>query len=195
MWTFSDLAKPKDRVVRLGINLGAPGDRLAEGGTLWLDYPSVGGQSPDIPTSVQPESVRWFRHHASRFYGEVPGWIVASGAEGLESLTLTLAEADVPAQHYTVRLYFAEPDVSVQTGDRIFDVTVNNARALTGLDVVQRAGVARRGVAVNIPDVEIARTLTLHLTPAAHSKHPPLLCGVELIAGGSSTGVTRGVIP
>ena len=35
-------------IVRLGLNLGAPGDRQDAEGTLWLDYPSVGGPSPDV---------------------------------------------------------------------------------------------------------------------------------------------------
>ena len=35
-------------VRRLGINLGAPGDRVTPAGTLWVDYPSVGGPSPQI---------------------------------------------------------------------------------------------------------------------------------------------------
>ncbi len=36
----------------IGINLGAPGDRKADNGTLWLEYPVVGGPSPKVPVSI-----------------------------------------------------------------------------------------------------------------------------------------------
>ncbi|MBM3240687.1 PAS domain-containing protein [Candidatus Poribacteria bacterium] len=41
----------------IGVNLGAPGDRKADNGTLWLEYPRVGGPSPDIPVSISPEKL------------------------------------------------------------------------------------------------------------------------------------------
>jgi len=41
----------------IGINLGAPGDRRADNGTLWLEYPRVGGPSPDVPVSINPEKL------------------------------------------------------------------------------------------------------------------------------------------
>ena len=53
LWTFNSLHWDGHRVRRVGINLGAPGDRGADDGTLWLDYPSVGGPSPDIPVTVR----------------------------------------------------------------------------------------------------------------------------------------------
>ena len=49
MWTFNSIPSSGKRVLRLGINFGAPGDRKADDGTLWLDFPSVGGPSPRCP--------------------------------------------------------------------------------------------------------------------------------------------------
>ena len=43
---FVRCANAQAAVRRVGINLGAPGDRKADDGTLWLEYPSVGGSSP-----------------------------------------------------------------------------------------------------------------------------------------------------
>ena len=43
-------AKP---IKTVGINLGAPGDRRADSGTLWLEYPTIGGPSPKVPVSVE----------------------------------------------------------------------------------------------------------------------------------------------
>ena len=54
---------------RVGINFGAPGDRRTEDGTLWLDYPSVGGRSPDLPIEVEGKKHTVFSH--SQFLDEV----------------------------------------------------------------------------------------------------------------------------
>ena len=51
-WTFNPIPSSGQRVRRLGINFGAPGDRKADDGTLWLDFPSVGGPSPDVPLTI-----------------------------------------------------------------------------------------------------------------------------------------------
>jgi len=64
-WTFNHLKRSDAPIRRVGINLGAPGDRLADDGTLWLDYPAVGGPSPHVPVHTDPEAPEWFTHHSS----------------------------------------------------------------------------------------------------------------------------------
>ena len=94
-------------VVRLGINFGAPGDRLTDNGTLWLDYPSVGGASPNVRVAVAPENPEWIRHHSSRVVeGDGLPWVQASGSRNLKSATITLNN-DRP-RSYRVRIYYAE---------------------------------------------------------------------------------------
>ena len=44
-------------VKRAGINLGAPGNRFGDDGTLWMEFPSVGGPSPDLPIRVVGDNV------------------------------------------------------------------------------------------------------------------------------------------
>ena len=39
LWTFND-RQPEGLSERIGINLGAPGDRRDADGTLWLEYPA-----------------------------------------------------------------------------------------------------------------------------------------------------------
>jgi hypothetical protein len=68
--------------------LGAPGDRRAENGTLWLDYPSVGGPSPQVAVQVGG-SPKYFRHHAMRISGDL-AWVAASGVEGAKTITIQL---------------------------------------------------------------------------------------------------------
>jgi hypothetical protein len=58
--------KSSQPVQRIGINFVAPGDRLADDGTMWHDFPSVGGRSPDIQIRVSAGKVqRWFRDHTA----------------------------------------------------------------------------------------------------------------------------------
>jgi len=66
MWTYTTLGSASGPIKKVGVNFGAPGDRLADNGVLWLDYPSVGGSSPNIGVTTVPSNPRWFRHHASR---------------------------------------------------------------------------------------------------------------------------------
>jgi len=76
-------------VEQMGVNLGAPGDRVAEDGTLWLDFPSVGGPSPEVPIEVTPPEARWYyRHSLWSEGGSGWPWVTASGVEGVRSIRI-----------------------------------------------------------------------------------------------------------
>jgi hypothetical protein len=78
-------------VRRVGINFGAPGDRMTRSGTLWLDWPSVGGPSPDVPVEVTPATAEaYYRHALWMAGGESWPWIVSSGLKGVESIRVSL---------------------------------------------------------------------------------------------------------
>ena len=85
-WSFNyypppDAPKP---VKRIGVNFGAPGNRFDEEGALWIEFPSVGGPSPDIPIYIDSKNSKLFRNHASHIQKENshPNWVVSSGIEG-----------------------------------------------------------------------------------------------------------------
>jgi len=93
LWTYSHLgldAEAGERIERVGINFGAPGDRRAEDGTLWLEYPTVGGDSPGLGIKVTGSDVAYFRRHASQVSGG-PGlrWVAASGLRDCKTITIT----------------------------------------------------------------------------------------------------------
>ena len=93
-------------IQRVGINFGAPGDRMAEDGTLWLDWPSVGGPSPDVRVRVVPETVEPFYRHSLRMQGGTGWpWVFASGIQGVRSIQLeTVARsAPVASDRFSVR--------------------------------------------------------------------------------------------
>ncbi|MCZ6792499.1 MAG: malectin domain-containing carbohydrate-binding protein, partial [Planctomycetota bacterium] len=97
MWTFNHFPHDGRPVRRVGINFGAPGDRRDADGTLWLDYPSVGGESPDIPVEIvrdpdgaagsgdgkdaDGKKLRTVRYHASAIEAADLDWVGASAVE------------------------------------------------------------------------------------------------------------------
>jgi hypothetical protein len=183
-WTSFGAQSTKQPVRRVGINLGAPGDRRSEDGLLWLEYPSVGGASPAVSVNIQPESVDWFRRHSSQVSGGGLSWVAASGAKGLNSLTLRLAASDSTARSYRVRLHFAEPD-EVQPGQRTFDVKLQGQTVLEALDIVQEAGGPNRSLVKEFSPVQVTQDLTIELVPQATARYAAgLLCGVEIQAEG-----------
>ena len=94
MWTFSSYSHDPGSTREVGINFGAPGDRRAPGGVLWLDAPSVGGNSPDLPVELTLEGRQFHRYHASRFEGQTLPWVGASAVEGSGTIAVTLEPID-----------------------------------------------------------------------------------------------------
>lgn len=178
MWTFFGNAEVKGPIKRIGINLGAPGDRRADDGTLWVEHPSVGGKSPAAPIALDGR-VEYFRKHSSKMSGEGLPWVSASGIKGLSTLTLTLDKDAKEPQPYTVRLTFVEPD-NLKPGERVFDVTLQGMEVLKDLDVVQSAGGPDRGL---VKQFTVPAAKELQLTMSA-KKGTTVLCGIEVFAGG-----------
>src|SRR5262249_30983612 len=67
MWTYFGPGAIREAMRKVGVNFGAPGDRKADDGTLWLGYPkTLGSMSPTLPVRVVGPKIEWFRHHASQ---------------------------------------------------------------------------------------------------------------------------------
>ncbi|MFC2075920.1 PQQ-binding-like beta-propeller repeat protein [candidate division KSB1 bacterium] len=181
IWSFSKVSAPAEPVKRIGINLGAPGDRVDGGGTLWLDYPSVGGPSPDIPVTVSPAEPKWFYHHSSKMSQRESDWITSSGAGGLERISLTLASEPGPARTYTVKLYFAEQD-DPEVGGGMFDVSIQGRKVLEDFNVLAEAGEHYRTVVKEFGKVRVSGELVITLDSQDPGK--PTLCGIEVTAEG-----------
>ena len=91
-WTVSHGAvlEPRDgRIRQLGVNLGAPGDRRDQYGLLWMEFPATAGESPALGLEFTGD-VKTFQHHPSSMSGTPLPWVLASGAEGLTRLRLSL---------------------------------------------------------------------------------------------------------
>jgi hypothetical protein len=177
-WTFYGKTKLEKVVQRVGINFGAPGDRRSPTGTLWLEFPSVGGASPAVPVVVTGSKVEYFRRHQSSVTGELP-WVASSGVRGVEAVSIKLLPAEMEDRDYTVRLHFAEPD-DLKPGDRVFDVTVQGRRVLDDFDIVRETGGPRKAVVKEVHGVRVNDELRLSFRPTG--TRPAILCGVEVVA-------------
>jgi outer membrane protein assembly factor BamB len=183
MWTSFGAQTAKEAVRRLGLNLGAPGDRKAGDGTLWLELPSVGGNSPAVEAEIQPQQVQWFRRHSSQVSGEGIAWVAASGAEGIERLSVRLNPRSNEPRTYTIRLYFCEP--ALEPGQRRFDVSLEGKRVIENLDVAAEAGGVGLGLIKQFKGVAVDEWLDVEFTPAANVATPAaVLSGLELQAEG-----------
>ena len=92
VWTsglFGRSGGQQPEVRRIGINLGAPGDRRSDEGTWWVNYPPDEGTSPEVGVQLEGD-VRWFRTHSGLVSGNGLAWVAASGAEGIRKLTVRL---------------------------------------------------------------------------------------------------------
>jgi len=173
----------KGIVKRVGVNLGAPGNRKADDGTLWLEYPTVGGPSPRLEITTVPAKPETFRRHTSQVTGAGPSWVGASGVRGLEKLTIRLGPDGSKPRPYTVRLHFAEPDKECAAGDRVFDVALQGKTVLRDFDIVAEAGAPLRGVVKEFKGVMVSKELTVKLTPSESARvSAAVLCGVEIVA-------------
>jgi len=210
-WTFDYYRNPSEPTLvrQVGINLGAPGNRYTENGTLWLEFPSVGGPSPDIPVRATYDNPQWIRHHNSRVEGRYD-WIGASGAAGIREIAVRMfiqpgdnpSNVDAFDKHigktptwteeqikgsfddprpYTVRLYFAEIAGCV-AGQRAFDVSLQGKPVLEGFDIAKEAGGVNRVIVREFRKVEIKDDLKITLAPSGAGQAGPLLNGIEIIA-------------
>ena len=173
-WGEMPPEKLNGKVRRIGLNFGAPGDRVTESGTLWLDQPSVGGPSPILPVKTSPEQITYRYHHSLRVEGgQGWPWIAASLAEGIESIRIN----GLTKGTYFLRLTFLEPD-PIKPGERIFDVIHQGKKLLSKYDVAKAAGGSMRSTTESFAGLKVENALVLKLSPI---RGKPILSGLELI--------------
>lgn len=181
MWNYSALTAGTGPVKRVGINFGAPGDRLAPDGVLWLDYPNVGGTSPDVPIELAVDAPRWFQLHSTFLSGGEPRWVSASGLEGAGTLKIGLLGSADPKRldrPYTIGLHFVEP-TATDAGQRVFDVEIEGQRVLADFDIFRETGGRNRTLVKQFQHVLPGNQLEITLRPGTGR---PVIAGVEIVA-------------
>ena len=178
MWQYAAIEASDLPVARVGINLGAPGSRRDPEGSLWLDYPRSSTTPPDLSVDLKGDSLRWFRQHVSNYAEAALPWVVASGVEGVASVSVDLGKDVRDRRSYTVRLYFADPQPETPT-PRVFDIAVQGILVRENVDLADVAPDNQGVLVVEIPQVQVASQLTVELIPKTG---PTVLCGLETIA-------------
>jgi outer membrane protein assembly factor BamB len=171
--SWGEMEIKPESIQRIGLNFGAPGDRMTREGTLWLDYPSVGGPSPAIDVLQTPTKVDYRYYHSMWMSQEdAQPWVTASMAEGLESVVVK----DLKPGKYQVRLYFSEPD-NIKPGERVQNIQLQDAVVLNDFDILAESRAVMKGVVLAYRDVDIDGTFRLRLTSV---KGETLISGIEL---------------
>lgn len=183
MWNYSALSDDNRSLKRVGINFGAPGDRMAKNGVLWLDYPNVGGSSPDVPVEITVDAPRWFQLHSSFMTGDGTRWVSASGIEGAGSFKIGLlgdssSQEEPNEQSYTVGLHFVEPTATAPR-KRVFDVDIEGQTVLINLDIFEETGGRHRTLVKRFEHVRPGAELEIAMRPSVGH---PVIAGVEIIA-------------
>ena len=208
MWTFNSIASSGKRVRRLGINFGAPGDRRADDGTLWLEFPSVGGPSPDVPvlisgnpqhvfagedlaTATSPQDevpLDYFRQHASVVATGEPRWVFASGVRGARKLRIRLAsreEAGASTVDYVVRVYLRtssrEPSGTELLGDDELQLKLQGA-TVERWSSGETAALFSQGAIREYSPVAVGEFLDVEFAAGgdARALQLPDVCGLEV---------------
>ena len=177
LWTYSALKKREEQPRQFAVNFGAPGDRVDERGTMWLDYPSIGGSSPDVDVKVTGDNPRYFRNHSNQIHGKGLKWVAASGVEGASEVVITLPGKVKESRNFTVRLHFAEP-AAQSAGHRLMNVALQGTGVLTDFDVAKEAGGTNRTLVKEFKNVAVRGDLKISLRAKTGQT---VLCGVELI--------------
>ena len=170
-WTFGGVIRDG----KTGLNFGAPGDRRAPNGTLWLDVPSVGGPSAKVAVEMEPKDPEVFRVHASAVADGELKWVAASGVKDVSRIDIEV-EGEGP---HTLRMHFLEPD-PVGAGKRVFNVDVQGKKVLEAFDIVKEAGGSRRAVVREFTVTPKEGRIVIEFEPMMAL--PPLISGVELLA-------------
>jgi len=174
-------------VRHLALTLGAPGDRRASDGTLWLGYPRPGGslvmQFPG-QAAFYPGG-RYFCHDplAMDVAGTDVSWVCRSGMLGARRVVLPLVAAGEGDAVYTVRLTFAELGEAAE-GQRVFDIRLQGNEVAGNVDVVRDAGGPRKTLIREFRGIHVSDKLTIELlakTPTPSLVQSPVLQGVEIV--------------
>ncbi|MGE3998735.1 MAG: PQQ-binding-like beta-propeller repeat protein [Planctomycetaceae bacterium] len=166
-WAIYSAVGAKTPVQRMTINLGAPGDRKADDGTVWLSYPRYEAYketSLDVKLDLAPQFLadgdyKDVNEDFTQVAGTQTPWLYTSWAEGLTKLTLPLLGEGDAAATYTVQLHFAERQSPAR-----FTVKFNG-QPVDEVSLAAAAGPQFQAVVREYSDLSVTDALTVELAP------------------------------
>ena len=177
-WTNSNYKWGGSQIKQLGLNLNAPGDRISENNTLWIEFPTAGGASPDIPVKIDTAGYSLIRKESISVISENTPWVSSSAISGLRSIEITLSNSnEAPETTYTVNLYFSELEKK-QPGERLFNIRLQDETLIENLDIAREAGKCDKEIVKSFTGIIAGKTLKIDLVPVNGNT---ILSGIELI--------------
>jgi hypothetical protein len=177
-WTNSNYKWSGKKIKQLGLNLNAPGDRTSQDNILWLEFPNIGGVSPEIPVKIDTVDYYIIRKDPVSIHSENTPWISASGIGGIRSIEITLSKDSIAISGtYKISLYFSELE-NKKSGDRVFNVYIQGNKVLENFDIITEAGGKDKEVIKSFTGITAGNTLRIDMMPL---KGNTFLSGIELV--------------
>ena len=189
-WTIDNSAivqHKSDRVLRLGINLGAPGDRRDAKGVTWLEFPVVAGDSPSLGIEVDGPYTT-FQDHPATMTGAKTPWISASGVQGLSALRVSLK----PVSPYSLATGIPILDASDDAEEGADGETNTSSSDLEMVVDASNQIVGLRFDKINVASTSEIRTASIQFTAhAANTEETDLEIQAEMIGSASPLEPTK----
>lgn len=171
----------------LALNLGAPGDRKANDGTLWLAFPRpTGSLVLTFPSDVStyPGGAAFLKGtDFSTTAGTQEPWLYSSGYRGMKRFAVPVMAQGQGLGRYTVRLHFAETD-DAKPGERVFGIKLQGKEVARDFDPVSEAGAPNKAVIKEFHGVDADGDLVIEFIAGGRNPAPeraPLLQAVEVM--------------
>jgi hypothetical protein len=171
----------------MALNIGAPGDRRDDRGTLWLGWPrpkTVGRLEYvfDIQPKYQGSPTTFsYNSESVTVQNEDTSWIGSSGIRGLSGFTVPLLGDDDEAASYDLVLHLVVLDESQQTSEPL-DIKLQGETVQADVDVLKMAGGPRKAVKLEF-SVQVKDNLLVELVPSAENadlEQLPLVTAIEI---------------
>jgi hypothetical protein len=183
-WSIYGAGGSNTPVKHLAVNLGAPGDRRADDGTLWIGYPRPNVSSDRSAVMFSLKLATEF-HDGGGFFntnneseaatGADNSWLFASYARGVKKCVLPLlGENDKPAE-YDVRLYFTDMKTA-QQGKLVYDIKLQGQTVDKVLETIESPGAGGKLVC-GFGGIHVDRDLVIDIVP---KRGDMALCAVEV---------------
>ena len=181
-WTISNteiLDANSGRVQQLSINIGAPGDRRDAYGRMWLEYPPVAGDSPNLGLEFSGNA-HFFQDHPTALASaarphdsEAIAWVASSGVEGLSSLRVGLTAMPTHRLSTGLPIEHADDDAEESASGAV------NLESST-LDMVETAE-GQQLVGLRFNNIHLARGAEIRSAALQFSCRTPSSDATELI--------------
>jgi hypothetical protein len=166
-WSLYISNGPITPVQHLAINLGAPGDKKGNDGTIWFGYPRPGSKTGlkfDINEEIM-EGMGYYSYDSKNVVikGTDEPWLFTNGCVGLKKCIIPLID-DLLGEEpgiFTVRLGLIPSSTR-----RKFSVKIQGQMVFENLDILKEAGSVNQAIIKEIKGVAVENGLTIEFVSA-----------------------------